>query len=786
MVAALAAGVLLSAALALTGCGGKAGDSAEPAGGWDDLLVETDPFALAWGTGALPAGAVEVGFVEDYDSTLNYDPWNLWSGSGAPDIDWEPAVRGTWSAGGYDLELADGRTARLDRLDDGEGGPVRLRLTVDEAPAPYLRLSFASPAGEALWGLGENFDAVNLRGTVRPMQIEVNAEVESGYVEAHVPVPVVVGSGGWGAAVPSDWPMVVDAASPGADGADPERVSFVVATEDPLDIVLLGGAPGEAADGADLVAAWTRLAGLPRLPPTWAMAPMLWRDENDSDAQVLEDARAVRDHDLAFGVMWVDNPWQTTYNSMRPDDRFADWDGMVAELHDLGFRWMAWSTPYLEDADPDHDAFADAGWFVDIPVLFSDFGDLVDLTHPDAMAAWQERVAAAAAIGIEGWKLDYGEDVNLGLGTGRLVTTFADGSDERTMHHRFAAHYHRAYAEPYDEAGADRFLLGRGGAWGTEAITDCIWPGDLCNGFEKAGEDGHVGGLPAAIRAGVSLSVSGFPCFASDTGGYRHGRADRETIIRWTEYSALLPIMQVGGTENHHYWLLEGDWDEDVLAAGQRYTVLHTRLFPYFRRLLVDAAAEGRPPLRPLGMAAGPDPDPALLADDAAFLVGEDLLVAPVEEAGATSRTVTFPPGEWVHWWTGEAWSGEAEVPAPLGEGPLFIRAGGIVPMLRESVRTLAPSDGAVDSWADDPGELVVRHVPAEGGGRSFEVVDGPLIVAEDGALAVGDPGIYDGVTVEIWAPGASTVEVDGEAVDTEVDGPWLRARVGSGTVTWR
>ena len=46
---------------------------------------------------------------------------------------------------------------------------------------------------------------------------------------------------------------------------------------------------------------------------------MLWRDEDEGQDTVLADARAIRENDLAFGVMWIDNPWQTTYNSMAPD-----------------------------------------------------------------------------------------------------------------------------------------------------------------------------------------------------------------------------------------------------------------------------------------------------------------------------------------------------------------------------------------------------------------------------------------------------------------------------------
>ena len=95
------------------------------------------------------------------------------------------------------------------------------------------------------------------------------------------------------------------------------------------------------------------------------------------------------------------------------------------------------------------------GKLVQGPQLFSTFGDIVDLTNDDAKFAWEARVAAAEDRGIEGWKLDYGEDVQLGAFGARINPSWAfdDGSDERTMHHQFAQFYHRPYVEPSGEAG---------------------------------------------------------------------------------------------------------------------------------------------------------------------------------------------------------------------------------------------------------------------------------------------------------------------------------------------
>lgn len=731
---------------------------AEPPG-WDGLEVQLDPFRLDFMDGGITA--ISVGFEPDYDDAVNHDPWALLDPlrqSQVPFFTFETTTSAEWDGDALLLRLDGGHTAHLSRLDAEDG--VHLRIEADgDTLAPFVRVT--APLFDQAYGLGEQFEAVNLAGHARAMQLELDLDLESQNNEAHVPVPFLVTDREYAIGVPSDHPMAWDVGA-----TTPDRVDVIVNDPDGVDVWLFGG------DAEAMIAGWTRTVGLPRRPPDWAFAPMLWRNVVDGSGDVREDFAGVRANDLAFGTYWVDNPWQSFYSSMQPDPAmFPDWDALVEEGHDAGFRMMAWNVPYVSDEDPA------TVRTVDLVVGLNDFGDLVDLTDPDAMTAWQARVSEAKARGIEGWKLDYGEDVQLGVNATRWKTAFANGEDERTMHHRFAEFYHRAYGDPYGRE--DRFLLGRGGAFGTAAITDCVWPGDLDNDLSHFGDPGvsgglAVGGLPSAIHAGISLAVSGFPAFASDTGGYRHGRPDAETMIRWTEYAALMPIMQVGGGgSDHDYWRLTGDWGPDVLAAGQRYTQLHTRLFPFFQSLLARAASDGTPPLLPLALSGGGE-------DEEAYVLGGKILVAPVIERGATTRTIEFPEGRWIDWWTGEPTAGHPTVDAPLGQGPLYLTTGAIVPMLRESVRTLSPAKG-VDSWADDPGTLVIRFVP---GDNTFQVIDGPAIEGVDEFLNVGDLGTYSDLYVEIWTE-ATHVRVDGTEFPAARDGAWLRAAVRPGKITW-
>lgn len=726
------------------------------------------------------------GTVSSPEDTFNYDPYNLidpaMSYAVPPLLEFSETTGARWDGDAWALDLADGATARL-RVDDAGPG-LRLTLTRDgEEWAPYVRARIGIDGDEAFYGLGEWFDGAEHRGHVHPMQIEIQTALESSYNEAHVPVPLLVSSAGWGILVDSDWPGTFDVGA-----GDPDVVEIVYNQRDGFNLDLY--APGSP---AETVARYHRRTGMPEVPPNWAFAPLQWHDDDITAEILVEDAAAIRALGIPTGCVWIDNPWQTSYNSMQPDPaRFPDWTGLIADLEATGFRMLAWTTPYVEEGDPEYAGYADAGWFVDAPILFSQFGELVDLTHPDAMAAWQGRAEAAEAIGIHGWKLDYGEDVQLGIGASRLAYPFANGEDERTMHHRYAQFFHRAYQEP---SGNESFLLGRGGGRGGHVYTDAIWPGDIDSDFRRFGDDGHVGGLPSAIRAGTGLAASGYPFFASDTGGYRHDRPTHEVMTRWTEYSALLPIMQYGGSGlNHNPWDFtvygESAFTEATLEAFTRYAVLHIRLFPYFRALADRAGATGLPLLSAQGFAY---PDEGLHPDDA-FLVGSDIYVSPVEEEGATTKEVSFPPGGWIHWWSGARHEGTATVAAPVGTGPVFQREGSAIPLLRRDVVTLASSDGSVESWADEPGRLNARIV--RGAGAAFALATGEALTADD-AVVLTAGSLYTGWDVEVWAPdGVTGVAADGVELAQGTAGcascwipgdPWVRVIVdGAGSIALR
>src|SRR5205823_2376234 len=159
---------------------------------------------------------------------------------------------------------------------------------------------------------------------------------------------------------------------------------------------------------------------------------------NRDQAQVLDDIQTIRALDLATSGIWLDRPYATAVNSFDFDAaKFSDPPSMIAAAHDSGLRVALWSTPYLEPAAPPfRDQAVSAGFFPPSPgILLNRWSAPIDFTNPAAYAFWQGLIHRYTDAGIEGFKLDYAEDVAPSVMDHRAAWRFSDGTDERTMHY---------------------------------------------------------------------------------------------------------------------------------------------------------------------------------------------------------------------------------------------------------------------------------------------------------------------------------------------------------------
>jgi alpha-glucosidase len=210
-------------------------------------------------------------------------------------------------------------------------------------------------------------------------------------------------------------------------------------------------------------------------------------------------------------------------------------------------------------------------------------------------------------------------------------------------------------------------LLTRSGYTGEQRVAQVVWAGDQEADFSE------TDGLPTVVSAALTAGLSGIPYFTHDVGGFSGGPRDRELLLRWAELGTLTPVMRTHDGlkkyDNVHF-----DSDADALQGFARLAQMHEALAPYFLTLVEDAQQRGLPMIRHTALV---DPEwPEALDAHAQWMVGPDLVFAPVVKAGQTEVTVRLPAGKWEHLLAGEAYAGRAvhRVAAPLGTPAVFVK----------------------------------------------------------------------------------------------------------------
>jgi alpha-D-xyloside xylohydrolase len=229
-------------------------------------------------------------------------------------------------------------------------------------------------------------------------------------------------------------------------------------------------------------------------------------------------------------------------------------------------------------------------------------------------------------------------------------------------------------------------------AWlGQQRFGTVMWSGDISAKWET---------LKKQIAIGLDFCASGMPYWTQDIGGFfvKRGKAwywdgdfedgwndpeYRELFVRWYEYAAFLPMFRGHGTDiRRELTNLQGE----EFAAALRYNRARYQLLPYLYSLAGQIALEGGIMMKPLAFR---DPDDARAREtDDEFLLGDDLLICPVTDYRARSRTVYLPRGHWYELHTGRLLSGGAdyEAAAPLDTLPVFVRCGAVLPVADASV----------------------------------------------------------------------------------------------------
>jgi len=191
--------------------------------------------------------------------------------------------------------------------------------------------------------------------------------------------------------------------------------------------------------------------------------------------------------------------------------------------------------------------------------------------------------------------------------------------------------------------------------------------------------------MRCCLRGGLSAGFNGDAFWSHDIGGFVGPQPSPEMYIRWMQFGMLSPFCRWHGTTPREPW----EYGETALEVARHYGELRYRLIPYLRQCAEETCERGTPILRHLKLEF---PEDALLEHvDDQYMLGPDLLVAPVLEPGVSQRRVIFPSGHWRPFEGGEAVEGPCarNVEAPLERIPLFVRVGATIPMFETAPQHL-------------------------------------------------------------------------------------------------
>ncbi len=446
---------------------------------------------------------------------------------------------------------------------------------------------------------------------------------------------------------------------------------------------------------ADVVEGYTWLTGRTAPPPLWALGyhQCRWKDYTQDEVEAL--ARRHRELDVPCDVMWLDIEHMDGYRVFTWDPAaFPDPGGMARRLADMGFRLVTIVDPGVK-REPGYPVF-DEGVARDV-LCRTEGGDVyvgqvwpggsafADVATEEGRAWWAELNAAHVRAGVDGIWNDMNEPATGDIPPEGMRFERGRASHER-FHNQFALLMAMATAAGIRDArpGRRTFVLSRAGSAGIQRYA-ATWMGDNVSRWDH---------LRMSIPMAMGLGVSGQAFVGADIGGFR-GHTSAELLVRWMQYGTLTPFCRNHselGNVDQYAW----SFGETVLGLVRDAIALRYRLLPYLYAAFLRASESGAPVQRPLVFDHQDDPVARELDDQ--YLLGPDLLVAPVVEPGQTARQVYLPAGSWHDWHTGELLSGGRWVlaPTPMDRIPLYARGGAVVPMWPQAPASAAGHHPAV------------------------------------------------------------------------------------------
>lgn len=445
---------------------------------------------------------------------------------------------------------------------------------------------------------------------------------------------------------------------------------------------------------ADIMNRYADATGHAPMLPGWAAGFWQSKLRYRSQEELLSVAREYRKRGLPLSIIVIDFfHWKALGDWRFDPEHWPDPAAMVREMEEMGIKVMVSIWPMI---NRDSANFAEAqkrGLLVRNErgiASHSPFSSIklfparyYDPTNPEARKfIWEKVREGYYRHGIKVFWLDACEPEIYPADPDNLRYHMGNGLEVGNI---YPLMHQKAFYDGMKSEGEEEIITLCRSAWaGSQRYAGAVWSGDIESTFEV---------LQAQVRAGLNIGLSGIPWWTTDIGGFYGGDTTtpyfRELVVRWFQYGCWCPLFRLHGERKPYDEAAEMGAPNEVWSFGdEAYEIikeilfLRERLRPYIMEQMLLAHKKGTPPQRALFFDF-PDDEGCVNVDDQ-FLLGPDILVAPVLHEGARKRDLYLPAGtDWTDAWTEEKLKGGQWITAdaPLEKIPVYLRGDSRLPI---------------------------------------------------------------------------------------------------------
>lgn len=596
---------------------------------------------------------------------------------------------------------------------DSAGTIVRQEISPQYTGRGWILQSPLAPE-ERIYGLGEQADGLNLRGSShRLFNTDANGSYGPNTDPLYFPIPVFMGIHKQGEYLlfhENTHPgmITIDPYAPAGAEADNQgdarNDAFLqVEFESPaIQYYFLRGAPKR------LLELYTELTGRSPLPPLWSLGYHQSRWGYLSESDIREVVAGFELHQMPISAIHLDIDYMDGYRVFTVNqEQFPDLGRLSADLIEANIHLVAILDPGVK-MDPDYQVYQEGlrdGLFCSLPnggpvrgLVWPGWSVYPDFTNPRTRQWWGSKYNILQSLGISGFWHDMNEPTSFsswgGLYLPEETQHNLDGrsGDHREAHNVYALQMNRAGFEALDQSNLAKrpWLLSRSGWAGNQRYT-WNWTGDTESSWSS---------LKMTIATIIGLGLSGIPFTGSDIGGFS-GDPSPELYLRWFQTATFMPFFRTHSaltTPRREPWV----FGEPFTSIIRNFLQLRYCLLPYLYTLAWESSQSGTPLIRPLFW-NHPEVSELLDVQDT-FLLGDALLVAPIMEPASDRREVVFPPGQWTSFWDeADTITGPVRLPvsANLQTIPVYVRSGSVVPLEKDGMLVLHVFPNTLSSKKD-------------------------------------------------------------------------------------